>query len=844
MLYLDAPLELRGVTLYRDYHDPRLFHYLPRHPRLSRRGADPLFQLLLYRRTTADAGDLPEGGGFLVMTVDVGVSESTKSAIKAELSSRVGGEVRLAPVQFESGTVRVSALGASTGGAPGEGEDAAPRFVERILASEKPSLYGDNAATFSLELDREGAVLMRASVEPGGATQVGVVYDLSFKGLMPAYRASIRIRFQQSYRHLRDRMQVNTLYFKADLDREFEQLRKKGDIAIVSEDYRGMTPEEQTAETARLEQLAKDLAAWTLFKPALTPGTVVAVDRGTLTVNDPTAAALAHTAGFTTPLILEWGAGGTAPSTVAAHVDRAGGIGGQDPAQGAANPAETTPGETGGSGGTTAGAGAGTPSGGTGGQGSGGQPAGRREPTAVERWNAAGRPQAGYLLRSLNQDELQEATYELKVVSAVTRTIGPQGTIRTLAGDGSLAGRIQEVDLRSDFFTHFKGTVSTSADLAAAGVNRMNVELEYGVKKDGTRPQDHAEILLGAAGESGAFDFFVDHQRSTELAWRVHLSHRDDHAIGDTSPTTTSPWFKTTARNLDVNPRQVSPIFLAPVTAGDIDWDQVRSVQVEVAYADPASGIDAKRLLVFDREHTTHLVPIRPRNPTRRTWTATATWHLAGGERETQSFERTGTDPLVLNPPPSRSVTVRLSMADPLNRYERIEVELERIGGGGGSRMVTLTAGAPSASWVLPRASEAETPVFRHRATAFLANKSVVAGEWVQTSDPRVTLGDAAYDGLLSVDVRVLVQDLAAAELLAVKLRMEYPDALPGADAIEERLISGPADGFTWQVARRRGGASTWRYTVDWIGLDGTKRTVGPVETTEEVLLVHPALLQ
>jgi len=87
MLYLDSVSTVQGLTLYRDYANPKLFYYLPRSPRLAREAGDPMFQLLIYRRDITDnpafkTGDRL-GGGFLTMTVDLSVPDATIQAGQA-----------------------------------------------------------------------------------------------------------------------------------------------------------------------------------------------------------------------------------------------------------------------------------------------------------------------------------------------------------------------------------------------------------------------------------------------------------------------------------------------------------------------------------------------------------------------------------------------------------------------------------------------------------------------------------------------------------------------------------------------------------------------------------------
>ena len=49
MLYLDAPMTIRGINVFRDYNDKTLFYFLPGSPRLATDAGQPLFQLLMYR---------------------------------------------------------------------------------------------------------------------------------------------------------------------------------------------------------------------------------------------------------------------------------------------------------------------------------------------------------------------------------------------------------------------------------------------------------------------------------------------------------------------------------------------------------------------------------------------------------------------------------------------------------------------------------------------------------------------------------------------------------------------------------------------------------------------------
>jgi hypothetical protein len=72
-----------------------------------------MFQLIIYWRDITDNPDFHlgarPGGGFLTMTIDLGVPAATLGAAKSELASRAGGDVDLVAAPFE-GLVDASLL--------------------------------------------------------------------------------------------------------------------------------------------------------------------------------------------------------------------------------------------------------------------------------------------------------------------------------------------------------------------------------------------------------------------------------------------------------------------------------------------------------------------------------------------------------------------------------------------------------------------------------------------------------------------------------------------------------------------------------------------------------------
>ncbi len=810
MLYLDSTVIIRGITLIRDYNDKSLVYYLPNSPRLSVEAGQPLFQLLMYR-DIGDTASGPRGGGFLIMTTDLGVPAGQLEQVRNEVSGRFGVQANLVPVPVKSGSVRVTVLDSGSIGT--EGANREIRFVENVVAHTAPSLYADQRAAFTAELSKQGAVLLKAALRGEGTTPVVVVYDLQYIGLLPAYNVKITINFQQSYEHLRTRMQMNTLWFKTDIDQEMETLRKSGAIKIEEVVYETETTEDAAARMTRLNALVKELAQWTFFKPGLNPGAVLATDRGTLQAYDATPDLTKITAGLTnTSRAALTGVGASedagAPRRPGAAVATGAvesGTATERPAMPAA-PAEAPAAE---------------------------------QPTAVEAWNRAGRPQGAYMLRNLTQDERQTIEYELRQVTAVERSIAPQGQIRMLEGATNLPGRILDVDLNAEFFKTIEGTITTTADLAAMGVAAANVKLRYGVKESGQRWKDEDEAVLRAPGDTKAYRFFVDHLGTREIEYQVILTNRPDSAIGHDATTEESAWIPTTTRNLNINPLTFSSVLRVSLEAAMVDWAMVRQIQARIQYNDPRSGISAADTKILTKDAPAALVPIRPKDPRVRDVAVDATFFYTDGTSETLKLHQDGGEPFIINQPPDTTTVVDVTLTDALERYKRVSVQLARPGSTPPDVKQTITVGPESATgqWSFRRAEERDVK-FAYRVTSFLKDGAVREGEWITTDNPMLIVGDRAA-GVLAVKVMILGA-LADGDFRMAKVDLSYADAPSWADPNVEHIFQAGAPEFTWRVPMSRPDATSYSYKVTWFKTDGQRVTTGPVSTQDEILLLDP----
>ena len=209
MLDLDTRQEILGITVFQDAQQPGHHYYLPAAPHISRDQGGPMFDLYVFRK--GGAADQAEAGGFLNMTVDVGLGPLA-DRILGQLKDRTGrDDITLSAVPYTKGSVRFVALGEDSGALTQAGAAATtpdgsplvargPRFVENMLGASSPSLDAENRAITSLSLTEDGAAFVLGALSGApGARIVGVLYDLEYTGLLPAYNLEIEIDFKSSY---------------------------------------------------------------------------------------------------------------------------------------------------------------------------------------------------------------------------------------------------------------------------------------------------------------------------------------------------------------------------------------------------------------------------------------------------------------------------------------------------------------------------------------------------------------------------------------------------------------------------------------------------------------------
>jgi hypothetical protein len=276
MVYLEPPFHLiEGVTVFTDHADPLQFYFLPMMPHLTTvedkvlHKDIPQIQLIKYR---GKAG----GGGFLNFDVNLGIEQGHLNDIKQKIKQlhKLKQEPRLVPVPLIDGTVKLMILGKDSTAAPSTTPPSdKPQFVIKMTHSAKPSLFGDNQASFSVELDEAGVIIVEKCFE-GELLPIGIVYSLDYLALRPAYSVKLKVDWDRVQTHLHESFGTNFMVVSSQVDKIVDELIEKRVIDLQIDSFIPMGGEDVADVKTRFDQAVsevKEMVLENFFEPSINP---------------------------------------------------------------------------------------------------------------------------------------------------------------------------------------------------------------------------------------------------------------------------------------------------------------------------------------------------------------------------------------------------------------------------------------------------------------------------------------------------------------------------------------------------------------------------------------------
>jgi len=196
MLNLLDPVEINGITIYRDDQDPRKFYPMPGEPwiPLDETGT-PRFLFVHYIASQELGAPTNPGGGYLQFTASPRLKSEQRATLLNELRTRLVGEQRSGYQPFGHAITSTEPILANPSWVSGEvalytwavGETG---VVQAVAGSTEPDLAGSLNASFAATLSPDGADVFWAAVKRQKLPVI-LAYKLRYKARVSG--ASLRV---------------------------------------------------------------------------------------------------------------------------------------------------------------------------------------------------------------------------------------------------------------------------------------------------------------------------------------------------------------------------------------------------------------------------------------------------------------------------------------------------------------------------------------------------------------------------------------------------------------------------------------------------------------------------
>ncbi len=423
-----------------------------------------------------------------------------------------------------------------------------------------------------------------------------------------------------------------------------------------------------------------------------------------------------------------------------------------------------------------------------------------RSPTVGAAWAAEGGPRAAFMLRALDQLEEQSLNYDLSVTTVVTRRVAPQGALRPPEG----GVRLRDVTL--DWPP--RDAVVEAFTLPGAdwrGVDAIGIDLASG--------EEARSLVLSEAAPRASVVL-----PAGDLLHRVRaLARPEAEDLGVPPDGEQGPF----------EPLLVEHLFVDPDT--EAPRRRLRLVLAGLAERFAGRLTDGTRslALLLDRARPEAEVVVWGRPGLR----LTGSLETAGGGAETVDRGlAVGEGVVLLAPAPGELQSVRVVLNDPLDRYQRVVVELEESAAGQRETR-ELSAAQPTAEWVR-RSVEGPPGAWRFRVETVGRNAEVRRSDWRETAGSLLVVGDA--------DLRVETVEailLPREDLLGLRLKLTSLAAPAGVTPVAEAFLDPSASRATLRLPFAAAAARRYRVEGE-LFLASELQPLAVVEETAEVLVL------
>lgn len=435
--------------------------------------------------------------------------------------------------------------------------------------------------------------------------------------------------------------------------------------------------------------------------------------------------------------------------------------------------------------------------------------------------------------RSITESHVSSFEERYRENSAIAWNIAPQGTLPNITTMTDYAGKpvvwgeyASLVDLNDPFFKQLRVNVSVNADFGALPIDSVEVKVNY----DEGDKHEVAEYLFRSPDETKLFQTYIENDNAT-YRYSYQVNYKGESKVY-TSPEITQDGdiLRPSVGDLGILDIKVIP--------GDIDFTQVNTAQVSVAYE--ASGIQPVALDFVLRQGETpapvQKVIFQPQDAPIR---YKVRYFMKDGREILADWVSQRSTEIHVNDPlgqyrtvPIRAVgdlatkidTIYLDLAydDPANNYRTTHSQ-------------ALNAATPYFDWRVPTVGDGKGTVTYSGQIRYRDGSTRPIEK--ATADGSILVGDQAA-GKLTIQVEPVVVDFAVVKVAKVSLR--YADPANGIETTQDIVFKAGDQAASWSVDLADPAQKRFSWRVTYYRADGTETSTEWAET-EGTSVVLPA---
>lgn len=824
MLNVEKQEVIEGCVVYRDYTDPNSFYCLPEErAKIADNGKG--IQYVVYTEGDILEGDDPDFdddesrvGGFLTLQVELGPSEEKFETIRSELESKYGDGINLSMVPFKDGDVKLVMFGTD-----GSDEKNTEDLKVTIAGSAKPSLNLRQTAVFSVRLYNKLAQMMYQMLKEEGQTQVSVVYDLSYLGVMKAYNLEIEVDFKATEDFWNHSFNMNAgvksddvkIAASADIDVMIRELMSDGAISVKETVYaEGESQTNLLGNDPTGIELVKKLMGPTLFQATAIPsedysaainesiadrvrngegGDADGPPGGDDQDNPPTSDDdVSTTNGDTTDEeTADGGASGDG------EPGDEGTVNGTDspndrPQDGSTGDEDGTDGTSGGTNGESAE----TQEGGTDSSGEDNAPPSTVTPPQDESEegeedddsDSEGEETSeafdvdinvGYTLRRREISQQVKRKFTFNKAEAKTIKYHPNGALSVADSEFDINTQLMHVKLGEGPFKEIELEVRSSFDFDEYDIRETIVHISYGFKGENgdktNRLHEHS-LTLSKTNISDKIKFFVDDYGTLSYDYQVEFIHNSGSIIGTPETKITSQIFEDeTKRDLSINMDTHSPLIPVEIQTGELQFedDGIRSVQVFLA---PKKGANGKTTILKNGSSDMKRYLIHPPEENQYDYFLRQEFFFKD-EKLIFEEENLKDSQVVVDRPLARIFSITPNLASSHNLIKQVLIDIKYITADSEEKETTLslTPEEPTKSFAV-LVEENDPRAWEGRSRFVLNDGQLLEGNWINydTEQPFINLDNS---GFRTVKVATLLGDVTfSGRLIAIEVTLTSTD--------------------------------------------------------------------